>query len=383
MKKMTKALGIAAVVAASLSVSAFAEDVFTIGGIGPMTGGAALYGTAVMNAAQIAVDEINAAGGVNGMTLQFIPQDDEHNAEKAVNAYNALKDQDMKALLGTVTSAPCIAVKSEAVADNMFLLTPSGTAVDCISDADNAFRVCFSDPNQGTASATYIKDNMPDIKKVGIIYDSSDPYSAGITNTFRMQAAADGAFEVVESAIQAFTADSKTDFSAQIQACKDAEVDLVFMPFYYTEASVVLTQASKIEFNPIWFGVDGMDGILGVEGFDTSLAEGLMLLTPFVANADDDATKAFVAEYESRFGETPIQFAADAYDGIYIMKACMEASGVTADMSAAEVGDAMKAAMLEVTVDGLTGAGMTWDVSGEPTKAPKAAVIENGEYKLM
>ena len=383
MKKFFKLTSLACVLAMAVSGTAFAESeapTFKIGGIGPMTGAAAAYGMGVMNGAQIAVDEINEAGGVNGVQLEFNPQDDEHDPEKSVNAYNTLKDWGMQLLLGSATSAPCTAVKAEAVNDNMFLLTPSGSAVECISDADNAFRVCFSDPSQGTASAQYIGEHEL-ATKVGVIYDSSDVYSSGIYATFKAEAE-NQPFEIV--AEEAFTADSKTDFTVQIQKAKDAGAELVFLPFYYNEASLVFTQAAAMDYAPLWFGVDGMDGILtAVEGFDTSLAEGVMLLTPFSADAEDDLTKNFVTKYQDLYGEVPNQFAADAYDGIYIMKAALEKAGATPDMDPSAICDAVKVAMTEISVDGLTGAGMTWNAEGEPSKSPKAVVIENGAYKGM
>ena len=381
MRNMTKALSVAAVVAmtaASFSTTAFAEDTFKIGGIGPITGGAAVYGQAVMNASQMAADEINEAGGINGYQIEFNFQDDEHDAEKSVNAYNTLKDWGMQMLLGTVTSTPCTAVEGEAANDNMFLLTPSGSAVESIS-GDNAFRVCFSDPNQGTASAQYIGENKL-AEKVAVIYNSSDVYSSGIYNTFATEAA-NQPFEIVSA--EAFTEDSKTDFSVQLQKAKDAGADMVFLPIYYTEASLILTQAVAMDYAPTFFGCDGLDGLLAVEGFDTSLAEGVMLLTPFAADADDEQTQAFVASYKEKFGDTPIQFAADAYDGMYIIKAAAEKAGLTPDMDASAICDAMKTAMTEITYDGLTGAGMTWGADGEPNKAPKAVVIKDGAYASM
>ena len=381
MKKFGKAVSVlacAAMTASLVAAPVAAEGTFKIGGIGPMTGGAAVYGQAVMNAAQLAVDEINAAGGVNGAELEFNAQDDEHDAEKSVNAYNTLKDWGMQMLLGTVTSAPCIAVEAEAMNDNMFLLTPSGSAVECIS-GDNAFRVCFSDPNQGTASAQYIGENKL-ATKVAAIYDSSDVYSSGIFATFQAEAANQG-LEIV--AAEAFTADSKTDFSVQLQKAKDAGAELVFLPIYYTEASLILQQAAGMDFAPIFFGCDGLDGLLAVEGFDTSLAEGVMLLTPFAADAEDELTQTFVANYKEQFGDTPNQFAADAYDGIYAIKAALEKAGAAPDMDASEICDLMKVAMTEITMDGLTGSGITWSADGEPTKAPKAVVITDGAYKAM
>ena len=381
MRKLTKAVSVAAAVAMTatcFSTTAFADDTFKIGGIGPITGGAAVYGQAVMNASQMAADDINAAGGINGYQIEFNFQDDEHDAEKSVNAYNTLKDWGMQMLLGTVTSTPCTAVEGEASNDNMFLLTPSGSAVESIS-GDNALRVCFSDPNQGTASAQYIGENKL-AEKVAVIYNSSDVYSTGIYNNFVTESA-NQPFEIVSA--EAFTEDSKTDFSVQLQKAKDAGADMVFLPIYYTEASLILTQAAGMDYAPTFFGCDGLDGLLAVEGFDTSLAEGVMLLTPFAADADDEQTKAFVSAYEEKYGETPIQFAADAYDGMYIIKTAAEKAGITPDMDASAICDALKAAMTEITYDGLTGSGMTWSADGEPNKEPKAVVIKDGAYTAM
>ena len=350
---------------------------FVIGGIGPVTGGAAIYGQCVKNSAEIAVEEINAAGGINGYQVEFIWADDEHDAEKSVNAYNSLKDQGMQMLLGTVTSTPCIAVADEAAADNMFLLTPSGSAVDCVAN-DNAFRVCFSDPNQGAASAQYIGDNGL-ATKVAVIYDSSDVYSSGIYETFAAEAN-NQPFDIV--AAEAFTADNKTDFSVQVQKAKDAGAELVFLPIYYQEVSLILNEADKQAYDAKFFGCDGVDGLLSVEGFDTALAEGVMLLTPFVADEDDELTKAFVASYDEKFGGIPNQFGADAYDGMYAIKAAAEKAGLTPDMSVSDMCEAMKTAMTEIEIKGLTG-DITWSADGEPTKDPKAMVIKDGAYTAM
>ena len=376
MKKFVKVVSLACASAMLLSTTAFADgDAFKVGGIGPVTGGAAVYGQAVKNATEFAVNEINALGGVQ---FEFQFEDDEHDAEKSVNAYNSLKDWGMQMLLGTVTSAPCIAVAAETANDNMFQLTPSGSAVECVQNP-NAFRVCFSDPNQGTASAQYIGENKI-ATKIGVIYDSSDVYSSGIYEKFAAEAANQG-LEIVSA--EAFTADSKTDFTVQLQKAKDAGAELVFLPIYYTEASLILTQANGMGFAPMFFGCDGLDGLLNVEGFDTSLAEGVMLLTPFAADADDELTQKFVAAYKEAYGDTPNQFAADAYDGMYAIKAAIEKSGVTPDMSASDICDAMEVAMTEISIDGLTGEGMTWTADGEPNKAPKAVKITDGAYAAM
>ena len=358
--------------------SSSGSDVFMIGGIGPTTGNNAIYGTAVKNGIQLAVDEINADGGINGYQIEYQFEDDQSDSEKSVNAYNTLKDWGMQMLVGTVTSTPCVAVVEETHADNMFQLTPSATTVEAVQ-YDNAFRMCFSDPSQGTVSADYIAENGL-ATKVAVIYDSSDTYSTGIYQSFASEADAKG-LEIV--AAEAFTADSNTDFSVQIQKAKDSGAELVFLPIYYQQASLILAQADRAGFAPEWFGVDGMDGILDVEGFDASLAEGLMFLTPFTPDADDEATQTFVANYEKEFGDTPIQFAADAYDCMYVIKAAAEKADVTPDMSVSDMCDAMKSAMTEITIDGLTGKQISWDADGEPSKEPTVVVIKNGAYEVL
>lgn len=374
----TTAAAADATTAAAGESTAASSEVFKIGGIGPVTGAAAVYGLAVKNGAQIAVDEINADGGINGYQIDFQFQDDEHDAEKSVNAYNTLKDWGMQMLMGTVTSAPCVAVADKTMADNMFQITPSGSSVECAQNP-NVFRVCFSDPDQGVASATYIAENKL-ADKIAVIYDSSDVYSSGIYERFASEAANHG-LDIV--AAEAFTADSNKDFSTQLQKAKDAGADLVFLPIYYTEASLILNQANTMGYAPKFFGCDGMDGILQVDNFDTKLAEGLMLLTPFAADADDELTQKFVTAYKEKYGETPIQFAADAYDAIYAIKAAAEEAGITPETSVSDTCDKMKEAMLKITVNGLTGENMTWTEDGEPHKAPKAVKVVDGAYQAM
>ena len=357
-------------------------DKYYIGGIGPTTGATAIYGTAVKNGAQIAVDEINAAGGINGKQIEYRFEDDQNDAEKSVNAYNTLKDWGMQMLVGTTTTAPCIAVAGKTASDNLFQITPSASAPDVLSSGNgNIFQVCFTDPNQGIASAQYIAENKL-AKKIGIIYDSSDVYSSGIEEKFEAEAK-DKGLQIVSKA--AFTADSKTDFGTQLQKAKDAGADLLFLPIYYQEASIILKQADTMGYKPKFFGVDGMDGILTVENFDTKLAEGVMLLTPFAADAKDKAVQNFVKTYKEKYEDTPNQFAADSYDAVYALKAAIEESGATPDMSASDMCDALKGAMTKIKMQGLTGGedGLTWNESGEVTKSPKAVIIENGAYKAM
>ena len=357
------------------------ENTIVIGGSGPLTGGAAQYGVAVKNAAQLAVDEINEAGGVNGVKFKLVFEDDEADpGDKAINAYNQLKDKGMQIMLGTVTTGSCLAVIDQTKKDNIFQITPSASAQDVIKN-DNAFQVCFTDPNQGKASADYIADNNI-AKKIAVIYDNSDAYSSGIFNTFKSEAKEKGLDIVAE---QSFTKDSKTDFSAQISAAKSAEAELLFLPIYYQEASLILAQCKSADFSPKFFGCDGLDGILSVDNFDKSLAEGVMLLTPFAADASDDATQKFVKAYKEKYkDETPNQFAADAYDGVKIIAKLVEKESIKGNMSKSEICDKLKKAITDgFTYDGLTGQGMTWSAEGAVSKNPKAVVIKDGNYSAL
>ena len=350
---------------------ASAEGAIKIGVIGPMTGPAADYGTSVANGATIAAEEINAKGGIQ---IELNIQDDEHDAEKSINAYNNLWDWGCQMICGTVTTNPCIAVGAQAYEDRMFMLTPSASSTDVIADKDNVYQVCFTDPAQGAASAQYIFDHQLGTK-VAVIYNNADAYSTGIYQTFDAKAKELG-LEVVE--VTTFT-DDTTDFSVQVTAVKEAGAEVVFLPIYYTPASMILQQAKAVEFAPIFFGVDGMDGILSIEGFDTSLAEGVMLLTPFSADAQDELTVNFVTKYTETYGTVPSQFAADAYDVIYALAAACEKAGITAETSAEDACELLIAAFQDLEITGLTGT-MTWASTGEVTKTPTAVVIKDGAY---
>ena len=348
-----------------------------VGMSGPLTGGASAYGLAVKAGMEIAVEEINAK---DGLQLEFNAQDDEADGEKAVSAYNVLKDWGMQVMAGQVTTGAALAVAPESVSDNMFNLTPSASAESLATTGDNIFQMCFTDPNQGASAAELVSTKYAG-SKVGIIYDSSDDYSSGLYKGFSANAATMGV-EIV--ATTSYTADNKADLSTQVTKCQEAGADLVFLPIYYTEAAQILSYANRIGYTPKFFGCDGMDGILTVEGFDTALAEGLALMTPFDANASDEATQSFVTKFkEIMNGLVPNQFAADGYDVIYAIYDALTAADVTGTESASEICDALKAQFTTMTVDGLTGTGMHWDENGMISKAPAAVVIENGVYVPM
>lgn len=367
--------------AGSTSTTSSSDGAFKLGGSGPITGDAAVYGLAVQHGAQIAVDEINAEGKIK---LEFKFEDDEADGEKAVTAYNTLADWGMQVSLATTTSGAGQTVSPYYQQDGIFAITPSGSSPAVIySDSDNetgaygnVFQMCFSDPNQGVASADYLSEHTDLGTKVGIIYRNDDSYSTGIYKKFKAEADEVGLKIVAEAAFQ----DGTTDFSTAVKACKDAGADIVFLPIYYQPASQILVEANKEGYTPSFFGCDGMDGILSLEGFDTDLAEGLYMLTPFSADAEDEKTQNFVKAYEEAYGETPIQFAADAYDCVYAIAQALENAGVSASDSTADITDALVKEFTSMTFDGITGTSVTWNENGEVSKAPKAIVIQGGTY---
>ena len=350
-------------------------DAIKIGGIGPLTGGAAVYGTATQYGAQIAVDEINALGDLQ-FELNF--QDDEHDAEKSVNAYNNLKDWGMQLLYGCTTTSPCVAVSAETYADRYFQLTPSASSTDVTAGKDNVFQMCFTDPNQGYKAAEVIKDKGLGTK-IAAIYNNSDAYSTGIYTAFAEKCKELG-LDLVSTST--FASDDNADFTVQLTEAKNAGADLVFLPIYYTPASLILAQAKTMGYAPTFFGCDGMDGILDLKGFDTSLAEGLVLMTPFNAWGTDEKTVNFVKEYQEKYKGLPNQFAADGYDCISaIYNACKKA-GITSETPHEEVCETLSKMFSDgsFTMDGLTGSGMTWNDKGEVSKAPVVVRVENGIY---
>ena len=373
---MKKIIALALALTMCLSVFAFAgaEGTITlkIAHIGPLTGAAAVYGMATSRGAKIAAEEITAAGGK--YAVEIIDEDDTHDAEVALNAYNSAMDAGAQMIIGTTTTTPCIAVGAVANEERVFMLTPSASSTAVTADKDNVYQVCFTDPAQGAASAEYIAKNM-DAKKVAVIYNNADAYSTGIYQTFAEKAPEVG-LEIVSTTT--FT-DDTTDYSVLVADAQNNGAELVFLPIYYTPASQILITADSIGYKPIFFGVDGMDGILSIEGFNTKLAEGVMLLTPFSADAEDEKTKNFVAKYQELYNEIPNQFAADAYDGVYALVAAAEKADVKEGEKAEDICDRMIAAMQEIEVAGVTGT-MTWSANGEVTKTPTAVVIENGAY---
>ena len=343
-----------------------------IGGIGPLTGAYANYGLSEKNGAELAVKEINEAGGIAGKQIELSYQDSQGESESAVNAYGKLMDWGMEVSLGCVLSGENASVVAAARDDDVLLITPSGSADKCIDGNDKAFRVCFYNSYQGAAAAQYIKDNNM-VDTVGILYQSDNDYSVGLYNAFVAKC---GELGITIAETQTFTSSTNTDFSTQVSALVSSGVKLVFIPFYAEEASTFLTQAhGKFADDVYFFGADGLDGILGKVEQDTSLANNVLMLTPFAADNPAENVQSFVKKYQEAYGATPDQFAADAYDAIYAIKAAVEKAGSTS-------GAALASALTSLTVEGVTGV-MTWTADGNTNKPASAILYYDGVGTLF
>ncbi len=348
-------------------------ETIKLGVVGPLTGGYANYGLSVQHGAQLAVDEINAAGGVNGKQLELSAQDSQGDPESAVAAYGKLMDWGMNVFLGGVLSGETASVVAAAKADDMFIMETTGSADKCIDGNDKAFRICFYDSYQGTAAADYPKDNAL-ADEVGVFYQSDNDYSAGLYNAFVAECEKTG---VTIKETQTFTTATNTDFSTQVNALVNSGVKVVFIPIYAEEASTFLTQAKgKFAEDVYFFGADGLDGILGKVSQDVTIADNVLMMTPFAADSAAANVQAFVSAYQANYNATPDQFAADAYDAVYVVKAAVEAAG--GSTSGAE----LAAVMTSLTVEGVTGT-MTWNADGNTNKAASAILYKNGVGTLF
>lgn len=348
-------------------------ETIKLGVVGPLTGGYANYGLSVQHGAQLAVDEINAAGGVNGKQLELSAQDSQGDPESAVAAYGKLMDWGINVFLGGVLSGETASVVAAAKADDMFIMETTGSADKCIDGNDKAFRICFYDSYQGTAAADYLKDNAL-ADEVGVFYQSDNDYSAGLYNAFVAECEKTG---VTIKETQTFTTATNTDFSTQVNALVNSGVKVVFIPIYAEEASTFLTQAKgKFAEDVYFFGADGLDGILGKVSQDVTIADNVLMMTPFAADSAAANVQAFVSAYQANYNATPDQFAADAYDAVYVVKAAVEAAG--GSTSGAE----LAAVMTSLTVEGVTGT-MTWNADGNTNKAASAILYKNGVGTLF
>ncbi len=337
-------------------------DKYVLGATGPLTGDASAYGISVNQGAQLAIDEINAAGGLNGVEFEFIMKDDKATPEDAATAYDQLMDAGMQISIGSVTSGSCESFAAKSVEDNLFFMTPSASAATVIDGRDNAFRVCFGDPDQGVLAAQELTAKYTNI---GCIYDTSDTYSSGIYEAFKAKMDELN----VEFITKTFDNENKKDFSAQVDALKDC--DAIFLPIYYTEAGLIARACTNKGCDADILGCDGLDGV--ADQIDSTVTNNIRYITPFDVNSDDATVSDFVRKYEEKYGVKPDQFAADGYDAVYAIFNAMKAAGVDdPSISASDLCEAVKKAITDksFTYTGVTGK-MTWDDTGAATKVPQ------------
>ncbi|MBE5971215.1 MAG: amino acid ABC transporter substrate-binding protein [Lachnoclostridium sp.] len=387
MKKMKKLalLLAAALCVTSLSGCGSSQNGYTannkeyvIGNSGPLTGGAAMYGQAVANAAQMAVEEINAAGGLNGIKFKYVATDDMHDATKVSTNYSSLLEGGMQVSLGTVTTAPGLEFKNLSAEDNVFFLTPSASGDD-IPTNPNGFQMCFADGNQGKVAAEFVNANFAG-ETIGVMYKSDEAYSKGIYDQFK--ANLDASVTVIETS---FSDANSTDFSTQIDTLKECE--FIFMPTYYTPASLFMTQAKDtIPANAVYYGCDGFDGIDNIEGFDiTTIPQAVTMLSHFNSKATDGAAKEFIDKYVEKYGAGTLnQFGAAAYDCIYAIygameKAIAEGKKIPVTIGASELCEILKAQFTGgyTLTNAVTGDSISWDSTGYVNKTAIQYVIKD------
>lgn len=346
-----------------------AGDKFVIGGLGPLTGEAASYGISVKQGAEIAIEEINNAGGVKvgdkSLKLELNFADDEASGETALSAYNKLMDDGIDALLGTVTSGAGLAIAAQTNEDGIFQITPSGSAKE-LTELPNQFRLCFTDPLQGETMAKFAVSELG-YKKVAIIYNNSDEYSKGVMEAFVTETEKLGG-EIVAN--EAF-AKGAVDFTTQLTKIKNTDAEVIFVPAYYQDAAYITTQGSELGMDLPYLGSDGWDGVIA-NVVDTAVLENAIFLSPFFSSDESDLVKNFVKTYEEKYKTTPDQFAADGFDTVYVMKAALESAGSTDS-------EALISAMTKINVTGTTG-DITFNENGEPNKGAKFVEIVGGEY---
>jgi len=350
---------------------------YVIGVSGPLTGGAAMYGQAVANAAQIAVDEINAAGGLNGVMFKLVAVDDKHDATQISTNYSSLLEGGMQLSLGTVTTAPGEEFKNLSAEDNVFFLTPSASG-DAIPTNPNGYQMCFADGNQGKVAAEFVNANFAG-KTIGAFYKSDEVYSKGIYEQFK--ANLDASVTVIETS---FSDANATDFSTQIDTLKSC--GFIFMPTYYTPASLFMKQAKDIiAADAVYYGCDGFDGIDNIEGFDISaIPQSVTMLSHFNSKATEGPAKEFIDKYVEKYGkETLNQFGASAYDCVYAlygaMKKAIEAGKeIPVTIGASELCEILKEQFNGgyTVTDAVTGENITWEASGYVNKSAIQYIIK-------
>lgn len=376
MKKFTCAVLTAAMMFAMAGCGAgsgagFGEETINVGMMGPLTGDNAIYGNAVRNGAEMAVNEINANGGVNGKQIAFVCMDDKGDSVEATNAYNKLSADGMDILVGAVTSQPTLAVAELAAGEGMPVITPTATMAAVTEGRPNVFRTCYTDPFQGEVLAKFIKEH-DEIKTVAILTNNSSDYSTGVATAFREKCAEYG----VEIVADENYADADNDMNAQLTTIMAANPDAIVVPDYYKKVALIADQARTKGYDKPLVGPDGFDGILGAIAADNmSITNNMFFANHYFSGSDDEIVVNFIKNYEEKYGETPNAFAASSYDAIYLMKASLESNG----------GDTSHEAFVSA-IAGTTYAGVTGEISykgnGDPVKSVYIIEIKDGAYTL-
>ncbi len=379
--KMTKILAV--VMAAALMLGCLAgcgetnyaadNTEFVLGVSGPLTGAAAVYGVAVKNSAQMAVDEINAAGGIDGVKIKLVVTDDVHDATKVAANYASMLEGGMQFSLGTVTTAPGLEFSKLSNEDNVFFLTPSASG-DKIPEFANGYQMCFADGNQGKVAAEYV--NSLGLTEIGVFFKSDDPYSKGIYDQFKTVVNSD--IKITETV---FTGDA-SDFSAQINTLKDCK--FIFMPIYYQPASVFMNQAkSIIAADAVYYGCDGFDGLAGQFEDFSVIPQEVSMLSHFDSNAKEGAAADFVRKYTEKYGaDTLNQFGASAYDCVYALVGAIKAAkaagkDVPVTISASDLCEILKEQFNGgYTYSGVTGTDISWSADGYVAKGAVKYVLK-------
>ena len=346
---------------AAEEAAAPAGDGITLGVISPNTGALAVYGAAVTNAVDLAVSEINAAGGILGQQITVIKTDDQFDPAETLNAFNSLVSQGVGLIVGSVTSGCTSAITGAANEEGVVLLTPSATADSITTEDDYVFRACYADSFQGAIAAYYAKS--AGYTDVGVVYCAADTYSKGLYDSF---AAAAATYGLNVKAVESTASLDVQDYTNQFAAMASSGVQFVYAPYYYDVIGpYIVTQARSAGYTGIIMGADGYDGTPGyvAEGADLTAFNDVYWTNHYDPTDADPAVQAFVAAYTAMWGETPNAISALAYDAVYMYKLAIENAG-SADPAA--VRDAL--ANPATTFSGVTGTFAFNDATGTPSK---------------
>ncbi len=346
------------------------SDTIRIGGLAPLTGDASSYGVAVNNGIQMAVEDINADGGINGKQIQYIYYDEKGDATEAVNAYNKLVQNDqVVAIIGDVTTKPTLAVAQQSQQDNIPIITASATAAEVTLTGPNIFRACFTDPFQGELMASYASEKLG-ASTVAVLYDMADDYSSGIAEAFVAKAGELGMTVVAEEKYQ----DGDVDFKSQLTNIKGQNPDVLFLPVYYEDLRLISAQANEVGVTATLCGADGWDSVL-TDNFDSSVLNGGVFCSQYSTESTDERVQDFISTYKEKYEIDPNMFAVLAYDATYMMATAIENAGSTDSQAIID-------AMAALEYDGLTGH-MTFDEERNPQKSAVIVSIQDNAYKFV